>query len=152
MRQTFVVLIIVFLSSCSSYKEVPSFDAYAMEIAPGKYEIKTSYTSSYRGNLHAPFDLRKHVNSHDTYFSVPKIEGVVFFSEIDMFEKTEILGILYQSDLKGKIEFKGNKMVLMLKLPRYEGSSSIPTRWEPYRFNGEYSLQKLANKSLKQDK
>ena len=152
MRRTIVVLIIAFLSSCSSYKEVPSFDAYVTETASGDYEIKTSYTSSYRGNLHTPFDLRKYVNSHDTYFSVPKIDGIVFYNEIGMFEKSEILGVLPQSDLKGKIEFNENTMILMLQLPRYEGSSSTPSRWEPYRFNGEYSLQKLANKSLKQDK
>jgi hypothetical protein len=146
MRQVLVISLLFLISSCSSYEEVPSFDADVTLLPTGEYEVKTTFSSSYRGNMHAPWDLRKHVSLHEKYFAVPRIKGEVNFTEIKMFEKSEIFGVTFQKHVKGKIIFDGSIMTLNISLPRYEGSSSIPVSWEPYRFNGKYSMQMLANK------
>lgn len=136
-----LIIILSITASCGSvrtpYKEITAydFDEY-------KHELQLKYHVKGRGNIHT-YSLAKYEFDDFDWIYTNSLKGKI--------EADSLIFTHYQrktkypwkqSKLDGYIEvLSDTSIVFNLLMPIYDDSSNV-TSWEPYHFNGTYTLQK----------
>ena len=135
---------IFFISGCSPKESVTPFDYVTLRKAEShKYEIEIKYIHTVQGgNIHMPFDLKKHVYERAYWIYTDKNKGLVTPDNF-VFTHTQN-GIEYPypvNNVKGYIKFMDNKIDIGIQVPRYKNDSDKPYIWIPSELNGTYDIK-----------
>ncbi|TFW35778.1 hypothetical protein [Massilia horti] len=129
------------------YKETAEPTIVLHDALVREFELEVRKTVEISGNMHGPSNpfAPSHVEKIADYIYIDTERGVI---PADRIIFTHWRGcsssVWWQKDMQGSVILTTDSVIIDLKMPRYEGSSSVPKGHVPWEHNGTYKLVRAA--------